>query len=274
SFDPIPQISYALQHFPYAIPNTPQSKYYVQLLLGGDASMANCEYTAYWKYGGYYLNVFPSHWMNGSTFEIKNYLNFTYKMIHSNSSSSDEDYWYTNEICETEDGNKPPCQEIFFKKNTEIPLRLNQVVYRGYRFIQTTINYNIISIGKPDDKYFNSMPKDWPTKCEDVDLGLTYYPQSATIKLNKSAEFHVSLSTPPHQIVGNGTVLVQWNTTDCIDCFTLSPKEFTFNMNNFQENQILTITRVKNAPRSVIIPILHGEGYEFIPPERFQIYID
>ncbi|CAF1221891.1 unnamed protein product [Adineta steineri] len=274
SFDPIPQISYALQHFPYAIPNTPQSKYYVQLLLGGDASMANCEYTAYWKYGGYYLNVFPSHWMNGSTFEIKNYLNFTYKMIHSNNSSSDEDYWYTNEICETEDGNKPPCQEIFFKKNTEIPLRLNQVVYRGYRFIQTTINYNVISIGKPDDKYFNSMPKDWPTKCEDVDLGLTYYPQSATIKLNKSAEFHVSLSTPPHQIIGNGTVLVQWNTTQCIDCFTLSPKEFTFNMNNFQENQILTITRIKNAPRSVIIPILHGEGYEFIPPERFQIYID
>ncbi|CAF3829256.1 unnamed protein product, partial [Rotaria sp. Silwood1] len=41
-----------------------------------------------------------------------------------------------------------------------------------------------------------------------------------------------------------------------------------------QKNQILTITRIKNSPGSVIIPILYGEGYEFIPPERFQIYID
>ncbi|CAF2670237.1 unnamed protein product [Rotaria sp. Silwood2] len=210
SFDPTPQISYALQHFPYATPDSPQSNYYVQLLLG-DTSIASCEYTTYWKYGGYYLNVFPSHWLNASLFEIKNYLNFIYKMIHSNNSSLDEDYWYTNEKCEIEDG----------------------IVYRGFRFIQTTINYNIISIGKPDDKYFNSIPKNWPTTCEDVDLGLSYYPQSATIKLNKSAEFHVSLSTPPHRIVGNGTVLVQWNTTQCIDCFTLSPKEFTFNINNF-----------------------------------------
>ena len=44
-------------------------------------------------------------------------------MIHSNNSSPDEDYWYANEKCEIQDGSKPPCQEIYFKKNTEIPLR-------------------------------------------------------------------------------------------------------------------------------------------------------
>ncbi|CAF3352359.1 unnamed protein product, partial [Rotaria sp. Silwood2] len=111
-----------------------------------------------------------------------------------------------------------------FKKNTEIPLRLTQVVSRGYRFIQKTTNYKIISIGKPDDKYFNSIPKNWPTACEDLDLGLSYYSEFATIRLHQSAEFHVSLSTPPHRIDGNDIVRVQWNTTECIDCFTLSPK--------------------------------------------------
>ncbi|CAF4045188.1 unnamed protein product, partial [Rotaria sp. Silwood1] len=96
----------------------------------------------------------------------------------------------------------------------------------------------------------------------------------ATIRLRQSAEFHVSLSTPPHRIDGNGTVRVQWNTTECIDCFTLSPKEFTFNINNFQEKQILTITRTKNAPKTLLIPILYGEGLDLIPPQMFSIYID
>jgi hypothetical protein len=129
SFDPIPQISYALQHFPYASSDSPQSKYYVQLLLGY-SSLEPCVYATYWKYAGNYFNAFPSHWLNGSSFEIKNYLNFTYKMIHSNTSSPDEDYWYTNETCEIQDGTQPPCQEIYFQKNTEIPLRLTQVVSR------------------------------------------------------------------------------------------------------------------------------------------------
>ncbi|CAF4096409.1 unnamed protein product, partial [Rotaria sordida] len=74
--------------------------------------------------------------------------------------------------------------------------------------------------------------------------------------------------------VENGTVRVQWNTAGCIDCFTLSPKEFIFNINNFQEKQILTITRIKNASKGSIIPILYGEGCDLIPPERFPIYID
>ncbi|CAF3096841.1 unnamed protein product [Rotaria sp. Silwood2] len=110
SFSSVPQISYALQHFPYATPDSPQAKYYVQLLLGY-SSLEPCMYATYWKYGGNYFNVFPSHWLNGSSLEIKNYVNFTYKRIHSDNSSPDEDYWYTNEKCEIQDGSKPPCQE-------------------------------------------------------------------------------------------------------------------------------------------------------------------
>ncbi|CAF4807656.1 unnamed protein product, partial [Rotaria sp. Silwood2] len=90
-FSSVPQISYALQHFPYATPDSPQAKYYVQLLLGY-SSLEPCMYATYWKYGGNYFNVFPSHWLNGSSLEIKNYVNFTYKRIHSDNSSPDEDY--------------------------------------------------------------------------------------------------------------------------------------------------------------------------------------
>ncbi|CAF3187402.1 unnamed protein product [Rotaria sp. Silwood2] len=115
SFSSVPQISYALQHSPYATPDSSQAKYYVQLLLGY-SSLEPCVYATYWKYGGNYFNVFPSHGLNGSSLEIKNYVNFTYKRIHSDNSSPDEDYWYTNEKCEIQDGSKPPCQEIYLKK--------------------------------------------------------------------------------------------------------------------------------------------------------------
>jgi hypothetical protein len=30
----------------------------------------------------------------------------------------------------------------------------------------------MISIGKPNDKYFDSIPKDWPVDCRDADLGI------------------------------------------------------------------------------------------------------
>ncbi|CAF1390631.1 unnamed protein product [Adineta steineri] len=106
-----------------------------------------------------------------------------------------------------------------------------------------------------------------------LDLGLTYYPEFAIIKLHQSTQFYISLCTPSHRINGNGTVRVQWNTTECMDCFTLSSKEFHFNTNNFQEKQILTITRIKNVPKTFLIPVIYGEGYELIPPQRFPIYI-
>ena len=74
-----------------------------------------------------------------------------------------------------------PCEEIYFKKNTDIPLRSTQVVRRGWNIIQVTTYYKIISIGKPDEKYFDSIPKNWSYICRDVMLGLFYYPQTTEI---------------------------------------------------------------------------------------------
>ncbi len=53
------EISYVMKNFPDAIPNSPQSKYYVQLLI--DNPPFNCIYATYWKYGGNTFNSFPSH---------------------------------------------------------------------------------------------------------------------------------------------------------------------------------------------------------------------
>ncbi|CAF4703128.1 unnamed protein product [Rotaria sp. Silwood1] len=77
------EISYVMQHFPYANPDSPQSKYYVQLLI--DSPRLYCMYGTYWKYGGNNFNRFPSHWwFNTSSFTVDNYLKFKYGMIYSN----------------------------------------------------------------------------------------------------------------------------------------------------------------------------------------------
>jgi hypothetical protein len=131
----------------------------------------------------------------------------------------------------------------------------------------------VISVGKPDEKYFDSIPKNWYDTCQDLNLELLYYPEAAEISLHQSAEFHMCLSAPPHRIYGNDTVRIQWNTTQCIDCFTFSPKEPYFNADNFEEKQILTITRVKNAPLTTIIPIFNGGGFDRIPAQEYPIYI-
>jgi hypothetical protein len=53
------QTSFLMEHFPYAVPDSPQSKYYVQLLI--DSSTASCKYGTYWKYGtnNFNINTFP-----------------------------------------------------------------------------------------------------------------------------------------------------------------------------------------------------------------------
>ncbi|CAF1373211.1 unnamed protein product, partial [Adineta steineri] len=130
------------------------------------------------------------------------------------------------------------------------------------------------SPNSPQSKYYVQLMLGYSSLESYLDLGLTYYPEFTTIKLHQTTQFYISLSNPSHRINGNGTVRVQWNTTECMDCFTLSPKEFHFNINNFQEKQILTTTRIKNAPKTFLIPIIYGEGYELIPPGRFLIYID
>ena len=64
------ETSFAIQHFPYVLPGSPESKYYVQLLM--DSVPFGCMYGAYWQYGGNTFNSFPTHWwMNRTSFQIK-----------------------------------------------------------------------------------------------------------------------------------------------------------------------------------------------------------
>jgi hypothetical protein len=158
--------SYVLKNFPYATPDSPQSKYYVQLF-EEYLPHSQCMYGTYWKYGGSTFNAFPSHWSNGTSFEIKNYINFKYPMIKSTDSSAFEDYWYSNGKCKTDSEKIYPCEGIYFKKDTDVPLRSTQVIYDGWEIKQYTRNYLVISVGKPDEKYFNSMPKNWSSICLD-----------------------------------------------------------------------------------------------------------
>jgi len=144
------QVAYVMNHFPFAVPDSPQSKYYVQL--SNLSSAYSCIYRTYWKYGGDISNFFPSHWVNNKSFEIENYMNYKYEMIHSNDSLPYEDYWYSNTTCQVTTGEIYPCEEIYFKKYTNIPLRYTEVHRAESRIIQEITNFIIRSIGKPDDK--------------------------------------------------------------------------------------------------------------------------
>ncbi|CAF1348755.1 unnamed protein product [Rotaria sp. Silwood1] len=233
------------------------------------------KYGTYWEYGGNNFNSFPPHWWhNRSSFTIDNYIKFKYVMVYSTNFSQDEDYWYANTTCQVDSGENYPCEEIYFRKNTQIPLRFTQVVRRGWDLIQITTNYKVISMGKPDDKFFNSIPQDWSSICQDINLGLLYYPLSTKLNLHQSVEIHISLAAPPHRIDGNDTVRIQWKPTSCDDCLTWTPKELTFNTNNFQEYQILTITRVKDGPKITLLPIFDGGSYDLVPPNIYPIFIE
>ena len=52
-------------------------------------------------------------------------------------------------------------REFIFKKIQNIPLRLIRVIRRAEDYVRITTNFKVISMGKPDDKYFDSIPKDW-----------------------------------------------------------------------------------------------------------------
>ncbi|CAF3361466.1 unnamed protein product [Rotaria socialis] len=56
------ETAYALKDFPFAISDSPQSKYYAQLLEGFPA--IGCIYGTYSKYGESTFNAFPSHSCN------------------------------------------------------------------------------------------------------------------------------------------------------------------------------------------------------------------
>ncbi|CAF1436065.1 unnamed protein product [Didymodactylos carnosus] len=266
------ETAYALKNFPFAIPGSPQSKYYVQLLEG--FPNIGCIYGTYWEYGGSTFNAFPSHWSNGTSFEIKNFMGFKYEMILSNTSSVYEDYWYSNVTCQPQSPKRVPCEEIYFRKNTDIPVRSTQVISTPWEVRQFTTNYLVISVGKPDDKYFDTIPKDWARTCRDVMLGVSYNPQSTKVDLNESAKVQVWLPTPPHRIDRNDTVHILWKADECTNCFTLSPKELIFNIENFHERQTLTITRVKNGPQTHLIPIINGGGFDDVPVKNYTIFVE
>ncbi|CAF1371237.1 unnamed protein product [Rotaria sordida] len=223
--------------------------------------------------GAYRLNQFPLHWGNNSLYKIRNDVNFNYEMIHSNNSSKDEDCWYSNETCSTNTRDKYPCQEIYFKKNTDIPLRLAEVRRTPFSSNRVITNFTIISIGKPDDKYFDSISPDWYVNCRDADLGVSYNPTLIRLNVGESAKVQVWLSAPPHEINGNDTVNIQWRTSQCTNCFTWTPKQLSFNSKNFQERQTLTITRLHMSEQSIFNPILEGGGFAFIEGATYSLSI-
>ncbi|UJR32446.1 hypothetical protein I4U23_019908 [Adineta vaga] len=266
------ETTYAMKNFPYAIPDSPQSKYYVQLLV--DTPPEACIYGTYWEYGGNTFNSFPSHWTNGKSFEIKNYITFNYPMIQSTNSSADEDYWYANTTCRTTSGDIYPCEEIYFKKNTEIPLRSTRVARGGWDIWQFITYYQVISMEQPSDELFKTIPEDWSMNCRDVMLGLLYYPQLTKLELNQSVNVQVWLITPPHRINGNDTVSIQWKADQCPDCFTWTPQQLSFNIGNFQQRQTLTITRVKNSLKTTLLPSFIGGGFDTVPTNIYPIFIE
>lgn len=265
------ETAYAAKRIKYAPSDSPQSKYYVQL---SDAFPTGCRYATYWDYGGSTFNSFPEHWVNGSSYEIKNFINFKYEMIKSNASSVYEDYWYSNATCHPQSPKPVPCEEIYFRKGTDIPVRSTQVISTSWEVRQYTIEYMMISVGKPDDKYFDPIVKDWARSCRDVNLGLFYNPQSTKIDLNQSTKVQVWLPTPPHRIDGNDTVYIQWKAIECTDCFTWQPKQLSFNEKNFQVRQTFTITRVKNGPTTTLMPIFNGGGYDQVSIKNDTIVLE
>lgn len=263
--------SFLLKHFPYALPDSPQSKYYVQLLT--DSDPMGCMYGTYWEKGGNVFNSFPPHWLNGSFMQVRNFLDFRYPMIHSTDSSLTEDYWYANATCQVDGGSFYPCEEIYFQKNTEIPLRSTRVTRRGWDVVQVVTNYRILSMGPLDSKFYNSIPKDWALVCRDVLLGIYVSPQTVKLSLDQSADVQIWLPTAPHRINGNDTVTIRWKVADCADCFTWTPEQLSFNGKNFQEKQTLTIKRLKNGTQTELVPIFQGGGFDVVPPQIYPVFL-
>jgi hypothetical protein len=252
-----------MQHFPYATLNSPQSKYYVILEV---YEKTFCGYKTAWKYGGVDKGFLSDHWYNDDQFKIHNYIKFDSQMIHSNTSVSNEDYWYSVNNCTLDSGESCPCQEIFFKKDTEIPLRYRYIRHNPMPTYQVIINYDVISIGKPDDRFFETIPKNWMDNCADLNLGLDLNESVPIVHINESIVIPIRLSSPPHRVNGNDTMILQWEVhkygSECIDCITWQPKEFYFNIENFHQYQNLTLTRVKRGPQTIISPIARGGGFE------------
>lgn len=266
------QAIYVMKKFPYAISGTPQSKYPVQLLLQYPG--LDCFYATYWKFARNSMNYFPSHWLTNDSFEIKNYITFEATMIHSNDSPRDEDYWYSSKTCVLYTQETVPCEEIFFKKNTDIPVRSTKTVEGVHGLHVKVTNYEVLSIGNINETIFKSMPTNWLIACRDLDLDIVYDRQSVILKLNQSVEIKVHLVTPPHSIDGNDTVIIEWKPIYPTKALTWTPKTLSFNQENFHKDQILTFTRVEDSSRTIFSPFFSGGGFPRISPNDRSIQID
>ena len=264
-------VAYVMQHMPYAKSDSPQAEHYVQLITTVGRNL--CSFETYWQYSSNSFGLFPSHWGNDSSYRIKNYLDFNYPMIHSNKSSANEDYWYTNQTCQTDGGDIFPCQEIYFKKNTDIPMRYAEVVLVDTEVIRQTRNFTIYSTSKPSDKYFDSIPKKWYEDCRDGDLEVLYNPTEITLHKQQSIKVEIWLPAPLHEIHGNDTVVIDWISFLCRTCFTWTPKQLVFNRTNFHEKQTLIVTRLENSDESFLIPSCRGGGYDNVPCYIFTLPI-
>ncbi|CAF1441461.1 unnamed protein product [Adineta ricciae] len=258
-------IAYVMQHIPYAKSGSAQAKHYVQLILNKHKGNTQCSYLTYWEYSSNAFGLFPSHWGNDSSYRITNYLNFNYRMIYSTNASTNEDYWYSNETCRVDTGEVYRCQDIYFRKNTNIPIRYSEVVQVDSETIRRVQNYTIYSIERPSDAYFKSIPKNWSDICRDGDLGISYNPDHIKLKLNKTAKVEVWLPAPPHATQSNDTVVIYWEALVCTHCFRWTPTQLIFNSTNFNKRQLLTITRVEDSEEILLIPFCSGGGYDKVP---------
>ena len=84
--------------------------------------------------------------------------------------------FYKN-TCQVTSGERYPYQEIYFKKNTNIPLRSTEIHRTHWKMIQETTNFIIKSKGKPN-------------------------PQIIYPNVDESIDVQVRLFTPPHRIHG------------------------------------------------------------------------
>ncbi len=268
------QNAYVFQHFPYAPPGTPESENYVQLITTLD--LESCVYGIYWKYSENSYNYFPAHWNNKTSFQINNYIDSNYRMIYSrNQSIVDEDYWYSVETCYDEVHDIQPCFQIYFKHGNDTPLRSIQLQTVSNRPIFQTTEYQILSIGKPDDKYFADIPRNWYTSCIDINLRLQYSINSYFVGYHAHNAVGVSLVTPPHRINGNDSVTITWNITGCdYVCLTWTPQQLTFNSQNFNQKQNLTFYRVDDSGRTFIKPTFIGGGFGFVSSDLNTIIFE
>ncbi|UJR34270.1 hypothetical protein I4U23_021674 [Adineta vaga] len=256
--------AYAMKHIPYAFPDSPQSKYYVQLYIYTPPPPPGCWYATYTIDGhGNPFNTFPDHWVTAlDSFEIRNYVDFKYEMIHSNQSKENEDYWYSNKTCELSNGKIVPCQEIYFEKNTDRPIRSTRIDYNIAALVQKTTEYKVLSIGKPDEKYFNSIPQNWTGLCADARFQIQYDPGATYLYPGETVDIQVWLTSAPHKVNGNDTVRIQWKADQYPRDFTLIPKELYFNSENFSKKQTLTVQRHEGVATTVFYPTLYGGGLE------------